>query len=140
MITWLKGYLRNIRNKISYFQINEKQCANDIELKIFKATMLFDVMQWKVKHPLLRPTLNNISAAFSGTPAVDKVRMTLDKLVQNHALNGVKEDVEDILYIVASTDISSTELQKLQTEIATTRVLQMDSSSDRKPIYGLNIL
>lgn len=125
----------NIRNKISYFQINEKQCANDIELKIFKATMLFDVMQWKVKHPLLRPTLSNISAAFSGTPAVDKVRMTLDKLVQNHALNGVKEDVEDILYIVASTDISSTELQKLQTEIATSITFEKIISDPAYPIY-----
>jgi hypothetical protein len=127
----------NIRNKISYFQINEKQCANEIELKIFKATMLLEAMQWKVggRHSLLKPTLSNISAVFSGTPAADKVRMTLDKLVQNHVLNSVKEDVEDILYIVASTDISSTELQKLQTEIAASITFEKIISDPTYPIY-----
>lgn len=91
--------------------------------RILRVALLLSAMQQKSgasrvqgQSSLLRPTLNNIATAFSGTPIESKVEFVMSWFVQKGIFGKVVEN-NDVLYVPPAGDIDKERFEALREEI-----------------------
>lgn len=107
------------KNAISHFHIFLGQCNNENEKRVLKVALLLTAIQRERGRGitnLLRPTLQNIIAAFNGTPLEDNIKNILDAFVKKGIFGSIPEG-EETLYISSSQSTDEETLIKLERQL-----------------------
>ena len=107
------------RNTINYFYSFERQCGNEDETRILKVALLLTAIQQEKGRGitnLLRPTLENITTAFSGTKLEDNIKNVMSRFVRKGIFNTISEG-NDILYLSSSHQIDEGVIEGIEKQL-----------------------
>ena len=107
-------------NAISHYNNFETLCENKWQKRVLKVALLLNALHEKNggrgragATSLLRPTLQNVSSCFAGTPSFNEVKPILDILVSKGILGSI-EDANDTLYVMNSVQMDPKRLKELE--------------------------
>lgn len=107
------------RNACIHYENFESQCANEDQRRILKVALILTAIQQgkgRGASNLLRPTLSNISAAFSGTKLEDSVRSIMEWFTQK-GIFGTLPEGTDVLYVTQSQNIDPEAYAKIESQV-----------------------
>lgn len=111
------------RNTINYYYSFERQCDNEDEMRILKVALLLTAIQQERGRGitnLLRPTLENITTAFSGTKLEDNIKNVMSSFVRKGIFNTISE-WNDILYLSSSHQIDEGVIEGIEKQLRISR-------------------
>lgn len=111
------------RNTINYYYSFERQCDNEDETRILKVALLLTAIQQERGRGitnLLRPTLENITTAFSGTKLEDNIKNVMSSFVRKGIFNTISEG-NDILYLSSSHQIDEGVIEGIEKQLRISR-------------------
>jgi len=107
------------KNAISHFHNFEGQCQDEDEKRVLKVALLLTAIQRERGRGvtnLLRPTLSNISAAFAGTPLLDKIGNIMNSFVKKGIFGSMPEG-DETLYVTQSQIIDEATFTELENQL-----------------------
>ena len=113
---------KTFQEAMSYYNNFAGFCKNEIHHRILKTTLILFALQQKSigrrggASALLRSTLKNICANFSGTPLEQDVNSTMDYFARRGILSPLEES-DDVYYIMATAQVDSERMSKITEQV-----------------------
>lgn len=115
----------NFKSVISHYNNYESLCDNDENKKrVLRVALLLTGMQQKSGTSrssgltsLLRPTLENISATFVGTPIETQIANIMSEFVRKGAFSAIREGDNDFLYIPPMGNMDEDKLKEIKEQV-----------------------